>query len=671
MKRLGSMVLVLSLVLSLFSMCSFAADGDQVTVNILQTSDLHGFLFPFDYATGSPNASSGLSKVATVVKSERALDPATLLIDCGDTLQDNSAELFNNLPVHPMIQAMNLIGYDTWTLGNHEFNFGLDFVNKNVKGFQGTTLSSNIYNATTGTRFVTPYKIFDVKGVRVAVVGMTPPSIPIWEASTPDNFKNLEFKGILDETAVVLKGLEGQYDVLIGAYHDGPKGDDKFEGIDKVAAQFPQFDVIFGGHEHSTVAKEVNGVQIIEPGAYGSSVAKASIPLTKKGSAWEVGKVMTSNLLTKDIAEDADIVKAFAFVNTEALAEANKVVGTISADFIAKPDYITGKALVTTIPTAQLKDNAVIDLINDVQMYYTKADVSSAALFNFGSNLVKGDFKKMDVAFIYKYSNTLNAVNITGENLKKYMEWSATYYNTTKPGDVTVSFNPEIRGYNYDMFSGVNYKVDISKEAGSRIVSPTINGKAIDNKATYKLAINNYRFGTLLTLKLVSMDDLYYDSFALMGDAGRIRDMIIKYTADVKKGKMDPKVDNNWEITGFDFNSPYIEQVNKLVQEGKLSIPASEDGRTLNVKALNANDLLTAGLLTEVKPVVVPTPVPQVPVAPAPVVPSTKIYSVKAGDVLWRIAKMFGTTWQDLAKFNNLKNANLIFPDQSIIVPAQ
>lgn len=137
------------------------------------------------------------------------------------------------------------------------------------------------------------------------------------------------------------------------------------------------------------------------------------------------------------------------------------------------------------MPTSQLVDTSVIDLINEVQMFYAKSEISSAALFNFGSNLTQGDFKKKDVAFIYKYPNTLVGVNIKGENLLKYMEWSMSYYNTYSEGDVTISFNPKIRGYNYDMFSGVTYNIDVSKPAGQRVCNLLINGQPLDLNKDY------------------------------------------------------------------------------------------------------------------------------------------------------------------------------------------
>lgn len=574
----------------------FASAGERV-ITILQTSDLHGRIYAYDYATDSPDSDAGLAKISSLIKRERELFPDAILIDCGDTIQDNSASLFHDLPLHPMIEVLNELDYDVWTLGNHEFNFGLDIVEKNIAGFNGAVLAANIYKEGSEDRYVEGWTIFDIDGIRVAVIGMIPPFVPIWEASTPAHFKGLEFKPVIEETQKALDELEGKYDVLIGAYHIGPDGEHGYDGVREVAETFPQFDAILAGHAHAAVNEEVNGVRIIEPKKYGWALAKIQVKLDKEDDKWVVKEVTGENLETSSVDEDPVILEDYEYVHETSEEEANKVVGKITGDFIESPDYITGKAEISTMPTAQIEDTAVIDLINEVQQYFAKSDVSSAALFNFGSNLLEGDFKKKDVAFIYKYDNTLMGVNITGENLLKYMEWSANYYNTVKDGDITISFNPDVRGYNYDMFSGMTYEIDLSEPSGNRIKNVMIDGEPLDPEAVYKLSVNNYRFGTLLSLGLITNEDKYYDAYDEFQDGGRIRDLIIRYTQEVKNGVLEPTVDNNWAIVGIDLDSPYKEEIFELVREGVISIPTSEDGRTLNVESLNIYELIDAGII--------------------------------------------------------------------------
>lgn len=668
-KRL-SLVLAIILIFSVFSPVVFGDESTQKTITILATSDLHGRIYPHDYALDAPDSDAGIAKAAAVISSVREEAVNVIVIDNGDTIQDNSAELFHDRDIHPMVEAMNIIGYDIWTIGNHEFNFGLDILQKNIDEFDGVALSANTKRESNGDYFVEPYTIIEIDGVNVAVVGMVPPHIPKWEASNPEHFEDLIFDKVADATAEVVADLEGQYDVLIGAYHLGMDGEYGDVGIEYIAQNFPEFDAIIGGHAHSEINETINGVLLIEPKRWGNRVSRIDITLDMVDSAYDVVGLTGENIDTKEFEADQDILDAFVDVNEDSVANANVVVGQIASNFIDRPDYITGMDEITTMPTAQLMDTSVIDLINEVQMYYTEADVSSAALFNFGSNLKAGDFKKKDVAYIYKYDNTLMGVNISGENLLKYMEWSTSYYNTYKDGDVTISFNPEVRGYNYDMFSGCTYDIDLSQEAGNRVKNVMVNGLALDLEGTYKLAVNNYRFGTLLGLELVTNDDMYYQSVAVYPDIpdGRIRDMIIKYTNENKGGVLAPTVDNNWKIIGVDLEHEMKDEILQMVRDGEIIIPTSEDGRTLNVESLNVYTLADEGKITlggQVQPVEVVPPVELVQPQ------DYEIYYVVSGDVLWRIAQKHNTTWQILSEYNNMKNPHLIFPNQEIKVPKQ
>jgi len=575
-------------------------EGELKKITLLGTADMHGRIYAYEYAIDAVDKDAGLAKIQTLVKEVRANEDNVILMDVGDTVQDNSAELFNDLPVHPMVQAMNEMDFDVWALGNHEFNFEKSFLERNIAAFEGEVLSSNIYNEGTNERFVDGYTIMTIDGVRVAIVGMIPPHVPIWEASAPSHFAGLEFTDITEETGKVIKELEGKYDVLVGAYHLGPDAYKGMPGIEDIAEAYPQFDVIFGGHAHSKYQNEVNGVKLIEPGKYGWALAKADLYVVKDGDGYDVAKVATENMETYTVSEDQGILDTFADVHSKSITDANIVVGNVTEPYVANVDYITGEASVTTMPTTQMQDTALIDLINDVQLFYTGAQISSAAAFKNDMNLVAGDFKKKDVANIYKYPNTLTAVNISGANLLEYMEWSASYYNTYMHGDVTVSFNPSIRGYNYDMFAGMTYNIDISKPAGERIVNAEFDGDPIDPAATYTLAVNNYRFGTLMNNEWVTEEDKIYDSYEEMQDAGRIRDLIIKYIDEEKGGSAEPSVDNNWSIVNADLNHPLKDDIMKMIVDGDIQIPRSEDGRTPNVKSINVYELMQEGIIDEV-----------------------------------------------------------------------
>ena len=621
--------------------------GEEVaeqTIRVAATSDIHGRIYPYDYAIDGKDDDAGLAKVSTIVNALRTENPNMILMDDGDTVQDNSSELFNDLEVHPMVEAMNSIGYDIWTLGNHEFNFEKEFIERNISNFNGTVLSANIKNKKDGSNYVNPYQIFNVNGARVAVVGVIPPYVPMWESSSPSHFKGLEFNEILESVQETVKELDGQYDILVGSFHMGREDEYGGAGIYDLANKVPEFDVIFGGHEHAKYVENINNTPIVEPGFAGWAVSKADISVKKEDGKWIITGIEVENIQTKTVEADKKILDEFRDVDAQSKAVANTVIGEVTETFIARPDFITGEDKVTTMPTAQLQPNSVIDLINDVQLKYAGADVSSAAFFKAEANLKAGKFHNKDVANIYKYANTLVGVNMTGENLLKFMEWSMSYYNTWNEGDVTISFNENVRGYNYDMFAGVNYKVDLSKKAGTRVVNPTIDGEVIDPAKTYKVAVNNYRFGTLTKNGWAKPEDKYYDSYETMQDAGRIRDLIIKYTKEEKGGKLEPMVHNNWQIIGVKLDYPQRDAIYDMIKAGEIVIPRSADGRTLNVKSINLKDYVVSKEIIS--------------------------YTVKSADTLGAIANKFDLKISEILKENkNIKNADIIIIGEELKIP--
>lgn len=586
-------VLIVLLVITCSSFFAFASGtSEKVTVTILETSDIHGTIAPWDYATDS-SFDGGLAKAYTVIKQQRSIDPELLLVDCGDTLQDNMIQEFRFDSINPMIKAMNIMGYDAWELGNHEFNFEFENLLKAMSQSKATVLGGNIYKKD-GTRFASPYIIKNVKGVRVAIFGIEAPHISRWEASNPEHFDYMTFTTPMEETGKIVAELDGKADVVIGLIHYGEDGEYSTEGVTEIAKKYgDKVDAFLIGHAHSSIAKTLdNGCVIMEPGTKGSSVGKLSVTLERKvsGGKWFVSdkKAELLPVSKQKIEADPLLIAEMQYVHDKSRKIANTVIGQVGADFLPS---LYWKDLVG-IPTAAVQDTAMIDLINKVQMEASGADVSLAALFSDTSNLEKGDFKKRDGVKIYKYDNTLMVVKITGKQLKDIMEIKAgDFFNEYKPGDVTISFSPKIRLYNYDMFAGVKYDIDISKPVGHRIVNVVYKGAPLHDDQELVLALNNYRYGGLSGAGLISSspDALVYNS----GLA--IRDLISDYVA--KKGTIMPEVDNNWKIIGADLNDVDAELIYKMIRDGSIKIPTSEDGRTPNIKALNAIELRQSGVI--------------------------------------------------------------------------
>ncbi len=665
-KKLSALLLALVMAVSL-AVPALAADTTQ-TVTILQTSDLHGMINPYDYASNKESKTS-MAHAAAIIAAERKTDPNLLLIDTGDSTQANYIQEFKDEVPEPMIDALNYLKYDAWTLGNHEFNFGFNYVTKEIKEFNGVTLAGNIYQKN-GSRWLDAYKILDVNGVKVAVFGIDAPHIPIWEKSDPTHYNNMTFTTPMEETGKILKELEGKADVIIGSIHYGLDGEYGTEGIRQVAEKYgDQIDALFIGHAHSKVNETINGVPVLEPGSNAQYVSKVTFSLEKKDGKWDVAKTDADLIDCSTVTPDAAFLTKFKSLDQKSKALAAKQVGEVGETFLNPVEVLPG------IPSAILEDNAVLDLINKVQMEEVGAEVSLAALFDSTSNLEKGPFLNRDSVKIYKYDNTLYGVKVTGKQLKAIMELQAgNFFNQYKAGDVTISFNPDIRMYNYDEFAGVNYEINISKPAGSRIQNVTYQGKPLSDTQTLVLALNNYRYGGLVTAGLLNESDVVYEG-------GAVRDMITNYVAAMKTPLM-PECDHNWKIVGADLNDPQKDLIYEKVRSGEITVPTSEDGRTPNIASLNGPELRAAGklpALTGGETATTPT-TPAKPTVPVtPTTPSTPVaggsYTVKSGDCLWSISQEFygtGTKWTVIYRANTaiIKNANDIQVGQVLTIPA-
>ena len=565
-----------------------AGDAEVKKIRIIGTSDLHGKFVPYDYALNEESTSGSVAQLATAIAEYR--DEDTLLFDAGDTIQDNSADIFVSADesIHPMVLALNALDYDVWVTGNHEYNYGMDVLEDTIGDMEAKTLVGNVYDED-GEAVADDYTIFDVDGVRVAVIGMVTPNITRWDAV---NLADCTVTDPLEETRKAIEDLAGQYDVLVGVYHMGLDNEYGVEnsGVTDICNACPEFDVMISSHEHAEVPGTlINGVLVVQNKNMAQTMNVIDLTLEPDEDGWKVVDKTSESVAIADYEADPAIVELLAEYDEEAKEDAETVIGKLEGGALAPEDEIDG------IPTAQIEDTALIDLINEVQMYYTGAPVSAAALFVMDANMQPGEIQKSDMALIYKYTNTLYKLHMTGEQLKKYMEWSYNYYNTYEPGDLTISFNPDIRAYNFDMFAGVNYDVNIANEPGSRIENLTWpDGTPVKDDDEFDIAVNNYRANSQLLSpgEIYEEDDMpYLVEMDVRGDIGGVRELIRDYIINVKGGVITPEVDNNWEIIGNDWDEELHDKVADMVEDGELTIQSSEDGRTPNVVPITEEDV--------------------------------------------------------------------------------
>ena len=517
---------------------------DRVQITILSTTDLHGNIDPIDYYTNKPD-NRGLAKVATLIKRIRKENPNSLLIDSGDTIQGTPLESIhgrkNNQPIDPMMLVMNSLNYDSMTVGNHEYNFGLKVLEKARGEAKFPWLSANTYDVGTQKTHYKPYIVKEVAGVKIGVLGLTTPGIPNWD--NPPNYAGLEFREPVSEArkwVAVLRDQE-KVDVVAIAMHMG-LGEDLRSGevspgqvpheneAIAIAQEVPGVDVIFMGHTHREVPSlYINGVLLTQANYWGKQLARADLYLQKNANGgWRVYAKSARTLATDDRVEaDPEVVKLAQPYDQETQEWLARVIGQSAEELTAKD--------------ARFRDTAILDLIQKVQLEAGKADVSMVASFNSEARIAKGPVSVRDVAGLYVYENTLVVLEVTGQQLKDALEHAAKYFKAYVPGKAASDLVDEkIPAYNFDIAEGVTYDLDISKPVGQRIQNLRFRGQPLSMTRKLRLATNNYRVngGGGYTM--------YKDAPVVYRSSEEIRELIIDW---VERNKTVPvKPDNNWRL---------------------------------------------------------------------------------------------------------------------------
>lgn len=472
--------------------------AERTHVTVLSTTDLSGQIHPFDYYTGEP-ANHGLAKVGSLIKRARLLDPELILLDSGDTIQGTPyayhAAVVEPAEANPMMVAMNDLRYDAMVPGNHEFNFGLDALNTARRSSRFPWISANITLAGTEDPAYAPYIIKQVRGVRVGVLGLTTPSIPVWEDAA--NYEGMDFVDPVKAAHRWVRELRrrNRVDVVIIAMHMGLEEDilsgtpipGQLPGENaavRIAREVPGVDLILMGHTHREVPSlNINGVLLTQAGRWGEFLSRTTL-LLERGEPtepWQViGKTATTHPITDDVPANPQILKLSE--DTFAAAQA----------WLDRPVGFSPGAL--TAARSRLEDTAIMDLIHQVQLDAGEADVSLAASFTTEARLPGGELTVRDIASLYIYENTLVVLELTGAQLKEILEYSARYFGPARPGmPAQAAINPGVAGYNFDMAEGVDYVIDLGRPVGERITGLSFRGRPLPDNQKLRVATNNYR----------------------------------------------------------------------------------------------------------------------------------------------------------------------------------
>ncbi len=518
-----------------------AAAADRVSLTILQTSDLHANLLPWDYARNTEGA-WGLARVGTRIRQIRATTPNVLLLDGGDTIQGApTGWLEARRPTggpHFMATAMNALGYDAMTVGNHEFNFGLDVLRRAQKDSAFPWLSANTRSVADGAAAFPDYLVKELGGVRVGVLGLTTPNIPGWEPA--QNRPGLTWEDPVETAKRLVPLLRGEKrcDVVVVLFHSGLEADpvtgesngtEHENRVVALAREVPGIDLILTGHAHRKLPlTRVHGVPVIQPGRWGEVLARVDLVVERAGGKATVVEA-TGALLSSDasVAVDPEIATIAKGPHERALAYLSEPLATASGPFPG------GRA--------RLEDTALLDLINDTQLAATGADLSLTSLLPFRfDGWEKGPVTVRQVYALYPYENQLVVVEVDGAQLKSVLEHAASYYGTAEWRDGHLVLSPQagMTAYNFDVLQGASYRVDPTAPVGNRVKELRFKGRDVKDGDHFSLAVNSYRAqgaGGYVALKGTKVLRTYNDE---------IRELLVERLR--KAGTIQPVTDRNW-----------------------------------------------------------------------------------------------------------------------------
>ena len=550
------------LLCSLFALSAIsAAIAQEVNIKLLGTSDVHGRIVPWSYGADVEDKSGSYAQIATYVKDVRKNNKNVVLVEVGDAIQDNQVDVFAKdkkyYKDHPIPKVLNEMKYDVFVLGNHEFNFGMKALDEILKDIKAKKLTANFYYKKNDKRYIDATTIIEKDGVKLGIIGLST-SMPAKFEEDTGNLKDMKFTSPTEEARTQVEKLKAKgVDAIIVIAHMGIDNENKIPdtGMRDVINAVDGIDVVIAGHMHKDVPSEtIKNTLITEPHRYGTVVSEVDLTFDiNDKKEVKLVKKESKTVPVKALEADKKIEEIYKPYH-EKLRELNNVVIGQTANEMVPQETKHG------VSAAFSKDTGLSSFINDVEQYYSGADVVTFSFDHQKARMDKGDIKKKDIIFNYRYaSGDVTVYEMTGKQLKEYMEWSANYFDTIQPGDTEYRYNAERKKskyVTYDIFGGVNYKIDLRNPQGSKIVDLTLaDGKPVTDDMKLKVGMNSYRFAQLNGKGGIwegqKIPVLWESKVAMGREKGTIQNMMIDYITNVKKGKIDGQSHNRWEIIGL------------------------------------------------------------------------------------------------------------------------
>lgn len=560
------LLICLMTLLGLGSLSAVHASQDgEVTLKLIETSDVHGCYFPYDFIRNKPMKGS-LARVSSYVKEQREKYENVILMDNGDILQGQPVAYYYNymdtISEHVCAAMLNYMKYDVGTMGNHDVETGHAVYDRWVRQCNFPVLGANIVDNKTEKPYLPPYQVIEKEGVKIAILGMITPAIPSW---LPEQlWSGLHFEDMEDcarKWVKIIREKENP-DVLVGLFHAGPEGnklDNVVEnGSGNVAKSVPGFDVVFMGHDHTrryekVVNVEGDSVLLIDPANMSKVVSEVTFTI-KKQDGKVVSKQVEGKLVNMDgYAPDADFMNIFSGAYETTMDFVSRNIGRIEHTISSKEAFFG--------------PSAFVDLIHQLQLDIAGADISFCAPLSAYAEIKKGDICVSDMFNLYKYENLLYTMKLTGKEIKDFLEMSYALWTNQmqSPDDHLMLLNEEDNGFgrfknpsfNFDSAAGIIYTVDVTKPQGEKIrIERMANGEPFDLNKTYRVAVNSYRGnggGDLLT-KGAGIPKTELAKQIVYSTDKDLRYYLMKRIEEVKV--LDPRPLNQWKFIPEEWTVP-------------------------------------------------------------------------------------------------------------------
>ena len=457
--------------------------AQEARIQILGTTDLHGHLVAQETFTLQP-ANQGWAKVATLIRQQRALNPNTVLVDCGDTLQGEPVNYVRNvlrpdLP-EPSVAIMNALGYAAMAVGNHDYDFGLEALRDAERQAHFPFLSANTAG-TKGKAAFPGYTLVTVAGVRIALVGFTTPRVPVM--TEPGNYAGLTFQDLVAAGRALVPRLreKEKADLVIALVHSGLGAVDGREGDEnaalRLADQVPGLDAIFTGHTHQALQTEHKGIPIVQALSFGRALAAVDLVLRQEKGRWRV-VASTGRLLRPEDATASD--PEVLTLTAELRAATDRYLDTAATNLQVDLDS----------RWSRMEDTPVLQLLHQVQRQATGAQLSAAACPGPRIFIPKGPTSVRQFWALTPYENRLARIRITGDQLRRYLEHAAQHYAFSWEPEL---YDPAVPFFNFDTVDGVSYALNLGRPLGSRVQNLSWQGQPVKPEQTFTLAITTYR----------------------------------------------------------------------------------------------------------------------------------------------------------------------------------